>query len=133
MGRGQGCHERFFSDRGPGFFHGKWGTITGDYESACRECGFKPWAGTNSKKGPRAQPREIGDVLLHETAVSWLRREEEKTRPRAPWLETPVELERRMLAAVRHINKEFDVHGLTMQFPERLHTLVVTDGDRLGT
>ena len=68
-----------FSDRGPGFFHRKWGTITGDYECACREYGFKPWAGTNSKKGPHAQPRDIGDVLLHETATSWLRREEEKT------------------------------------------------------
>ena len=131
FGPGAMLPRTIFSDRGPGFFHRKWGTITGDYESACRECGFKPWAGTNSKKGPRAQPREIGDVLLHETAISWLRREEENTRPRAPWLETPVELERRMLAAVRHINKEFDVRSLSIQVPERLHALVVTDGDRL--
>ena len=27
-----------------------WGR--GDYESACREHGFKPWAGANSKRGP---------------------------------------------------------------------------------
>ena len=133
LGSGARLPRTIFSDRGPGFFHSKWGTITGDYESACRECGFQPWAGTNSKKAPRAQPREIGDVLLHETAISWLRREEEKTRPCTPWRETPVELEHRMLAAVRHINKEFDVRGLSMQFPEGLHTLVVTDGDRLQT
>ena len=42
-------------------------------------------------------------------------------------------LEHRMLAAVRHINKEFDARGLPMQFPERLRTLVVADGDRLQT
>ena len=122
-----------FSDRGPGFFHRKWGTITCDYECACREYGFKPWAGTNSKKGPHAQPRDIGDVLLHETAISWLRREEEKTRPRTPWQETPLELEHRMTAAARHINKEFDVQGLAMQFPERLRALVANSGDRLQT
>ena len=133
LGSGARLPRTIFSDRGPGFFHRKWGTITGDYESACRECGFQPWAGTNSKKGPRAQPRDIGDVLLHETAISWLRREEENTRPCTPWRETPVELEHRMLAAVRHINKEFDVRGLSLQFPERLRTLVVTDGDRLRT
>ena len=53
-----------FSDRGPGFFHRKWGTITGDYETACRQHGFRTWAGANAKQGPRAQPRDIGDVLL---------------------------------------------------------------------
>ena len=118
LGSGARLPRTIFSDRGPGFFHRKWGTITGDYESACRECGFQPWAGTNSK-APRAQPRDIG--------------EEENTRPCTPWRETPVELEHRMLAAVRHINKEFDVRGLSLQFPERLRTLVVTDGDRLRT
>ena len=51
-----GCSSKkprtLFTDRGPGFYHRRWGTITGDYESACREHGFKPWAGTNSKRGP---------------------------------------------------------------------------------
>ena len=56
-----------------------------------------------------------------------------ENRPCAPWLETPVELEHRMLAAVRHIHKEFDVRSLPLQFPERLRTLVVTDTDRLQT
>ena len=73
------------SDRGPGFYHGRWGTITGDYEHACRVHGFKPWCGTNSKEGPRAQPADVGDVLLHETSVSWLRRAEERCRPKVPW------------------------------------------------
>ena len=49
-----GCTARkprtLFTDRGPGFYHRRWGTITGDYDSACREHGFKLWAGSNSKK-----------------------------------------------------------------------------------
>ena len=122
----------YFSDRGPGFYHRKWGTITGDYETACRSAGFTPWAGTNSKEGPRAQPPDIGDVLLHETAISWLRREEESTRPRKPWEETPPMLGKRIQTAVNKINKEFDVRGLCMEFPDRLNTLIkVTGGDRL--
>ena len=109
-----------------------WGTITGDYETACREFGFKPWAGTNAKKGPRAEPRDIGDVLLHETAISWLRREEESTRPLRPWEETPEELSRRIQQCVSHINREFDVRGLCMEFPGRLDALVkTTHGGRL--
>ena len=110
------------------------GTITGDYETACRAGGFKPWAGTNSKKGPRAQPRDIGDVLLHETAISWLRREEENTRPKRPWEETPHEFAKRLQKGVRRINKEFDVRGLCMEFPQRLDDLInKTTGDRLPT
>ena len=122
-----------FSDRGPGFYHRKWGTITGDYEAACRTCGFKPWAGTNAKKGDRAQPPDIGDVLLHETTVSWLRSEEAKSRPREPWKETPVQLEKRLQQAARKINKSYDVRGLCMEFPQRLESLIKkTKSDRLS-
>ena len=78
LGSGAKLPRTIFSDRGPGFYHRRWGTITGDYASACRSVGCTPWAGSNSKEGPRAQPPDIGDVLLHETAVSWLRREEIK-------------------------------------------------------
>ena len=132
LGRSAKKPHTIFTDRGPGFYHRRWGTITGDYESACREHGFKPWAGTNSKKGPRAQPPDLADVLLHETAVSWLRRQEEQTRPARPWLESPHELEERLQQAADWVNKEFDVRGLCMRLPDRLHALVnETKGDRL--
>ena len=121
-----------FTDRGPGFYHRRWGTITGDYESACREHGFKLWAGSNSKNGPHAQPPDVADVVLHETAISWLRREEAESRPVAPWNETPEELEKRLQQAVARINKDFNVRGLCMEFPDRLHDLAnKTYGDRL--
>ena len=115
-----------------GFDHRRWGTVTGDYDSACREHGFKLWAGSNSKNGPHAQPPDVADVVLHETAISWLRREEAESRPVAPWNETPEELEKRLQQAVARINKDFDVRGLCMEFPDRLHDLVKkTYGDRL--
>ena len=108
------------------------GTITGDYESACREHGFKLWAGSNSKYGPHAQPPDVADVVLHETAISWLRSEEAESRQVAPWNETPEELEKRLQQAVARINKDFDVRGLCMEFPDRLyHLSKKTYGDRL--
>ena len=48
-GRAAKKPHTLFTDRGPGFYHRRWGTIAGDYESACREHGCKPWAGSNSK------------------------------------------------------------------------------------
>ena len=130
-----GCSSKkprtLFTDRGPGFYHRRWGTITGDYESACREHGFKPWAGTNSKRGPRAQPPDVADFLLHETTVSWLRRLEERTRPVRPWEETPGELELRLQQAARWVNENYDVRGLCMGVPDRLRALGEAFGDRL--
>ena len=121
-----------FTDRGPGFYHRRWGTVTGAYESACREHGFKLWAGYNAKEGTHAQPPDVADVLLHETAISWLRREEEHTRPVRPWEETPLALEQRLQQAVEQINTKFNVRNLCAEFPERLHDLCWrTGGDRL--
>ena len=109
LGRAAKQPHILFTDRGPGFYHRRWGTITGDYETACRSAGFTPWAGSNCKEGPRAPPPDIGDVLLHETAISWLRREEESARPRKPWEETPRMLGKRIQTAVNKINKEVNV------------------------
>ena len=121
-----------FSDRGPGFYHRRWGTITSDYDSACRECGFKPWAGANAKRGPRAQPPDVADVLLHETAISWLRRQEESSRPRVPWQEVPGALAKRLQQAALHVNTSFNVRGLCSELPARLRALKEhTHGDRL--
>ena len=132
LGEGTPKPRTIFSDRGPGFFHRRWGTITGDYESALRENGFRTWTGPNSIKGSRAQPRDIADVLLHETANSWLKGLEEKCRPAKPWEETPDELEVRLQNCVDHINREYNVRAMNMEFPARLEKLVrVTLGDRL--
>ena len=121
-----------FTDRGPGFFHRRWGTITGEYETGLRMHGLKTWVGPNAIRGPRAQPGDIADLLLHETAISWLRRREEKTRPNKPWLETPTAFSERLDRIVHAINAEYNVRDLCLEFPGRLHALVhETHGDRL--
>ena len=132
LGSGAGLPRTNVSGHDPSFFHRKWGTITGDYESACRECSLKPWAGTSSKKEPRAQPREIDDVLLHETVVSWLRREGHKTalahcgwRHRWSWsiacAQLPGTSTQNLMSMASRCNYQ------------RVRTLAVADGVRLRT
>ena len=123
-----------FSDRGPGFYHASLGSITGEYESILRKHNFKAWAGANSKTGPRAQPPDVPDVLLHETAVSWIRQRLHATAPKRRWEETPEQLATRLQAAVAHCNDEYNVSGLCRKFTSRLTELVKeTAGDRLRT
>ena len=70
--------------------------------------------------------------VLHETTISWLRKEEEKSRPTKPWEETPVELDRRLQRGVKRINAGQDVRGLSLKFPGRLdHQANMSFGDRL--
>ena len=84
------------------------------------------------KKGPRAQPPDVADVLLHETATSWLEEAIYDSRPITPWEETPVELAQRIRAAAKFINDNHDVSGLCREFPDRLRDLQLTHkGDRL--
>ena len=76
----------------------------------------------------------IADVLLHETATSWLRSRlvDSGASLTQPWLETPKELASRMQRDIRDINKEYDVEGLCHEFPQRLPDLSAkTCGDRL--
>ena len=51
--------------------------------------------------------------------MSWVRRQEEQTRPARPWLESPHELEERLQQAADWANKEFDARGLCMGLPDR--------------
>ena len=88
----------------------------------------------NAVTGPHAQPADIADVLLHETATSWLRSRlvDSGASLTQPWLETPKEFSARMQRDIRDINKECDVEGLCHEFPQRLQDLAVkTCGDRL--
>ena len=133
VGRNTPKPRTIFSDRGPGFYHSSYGSITGEYETALRDGKFKAWAGTNAKKGPRAQPPDIPDALLHETAVSWLRNRLVVTAPARRWEETPEELSKRLHQAAKHANDLYNVSGLCRKFSGRLSELVnETAGDRLS-
>ena len=73
------------------------------------------------------------DVLLHETAVSWLRNTLRRTKPEVvPWLETPVQWSKRMMVVVGEVNAGAkDVDGLCMSFPDRVAECLAEDGGRL--
>ncbi len=53
-----GCRPRtLFTDRGPGFYHSRWGTVTADYSAAVTNAGLDLWAGSSAARRSRAAGR----------------------------------------------------------------------------
>ena len=114
-------------DRGVGFWSPNGGMITREFKTAVQESGFKTFYGDEGWR----QPGKLADVLLHETAVAWIRKKEETCRTTTPWTETVVEFSTRLKQIVQEINTTHDVDGLCRQFPRRLQELEEREGDRL--
>ena len=75
-----------FTDRGTGMYSPQ-GYVVRDYAAAVEDSGFRLYWGAHAKQ----QSPDMGDVLLHETAVSWVRSQLRKTRPEGlPWEETSI-------------------------------------------
>ena len=90
--------------------------------------GYHTYWGRDAQK----QSPDMGDVLLHETAVAWFRKRMRTERPEVlPWEETQDMWVKRARRAVAAINQEYDVAGLCREFPERLQDLVDDGGERL--
>ena len=70
--------------------------------------------------------------MLHETAVSWIRRREALNRMSKPWEETPEQFASRLKGIAQDINETLNVEGLCRAFPQRLRKLVDRDGDRIS-
>ena len=79
-----------------------------------------------------AQPGNSQEVLLHETAVSWIRYRESKNRTRKPWDESVLQFGTRMKALVQDINDNLDVDGLCKELPDRLQQVIDAEGDRIS-
>ena len=79
----------------------------------------------------REQPNTLAQVLLHETAVAWVRLQQTRTTPRQPWAETRAAFGERMRAIARRINEEYNVEALCREFPGRIQKLIDLDGDNL--
>ena len=77
------------------------------------------------------QPGNLQEVMLHETAVSWIRRREALNRMVKPWEETPEQFASRLKGIVQEINETLNVDGLCRAFKQRVHKLVDRDGDRI--
>ena len=117
-----------FTDRGNGFYVANSGAITPAYSKALKEHGLRAFF----RHDASIQPGQLQEIMLHDTAVSWVRERLSKTLPNKSWKE-PVEIykPRRKLAAA-HINANFNVEGLCNELPERIAELSVRKGDRLS-
>jgi hypothetical protein len=115
-------------DRGRGFYNIQTGKITAKYGQAVAQHGFTNMMGDVAS----VQPGHMQEVLLHETAVAWIRWRLTKTLPRECWLETPAEYETRIKQVVQDINANCDVQGLCNNLPQRLRDVIAAEGGRLS-
>ena len=78
------------------------------------------------------QPGSLQEVLLHETAVAWIRCRLACTVPAKCWEETRQEYSTRLKRCCEHINDEHDVDALCRAFPKRCKKLDDAQGCRLS-
>ena len=80
----------------------------------------------------KKQAPEMPDLLLHETAVSWVRSALRRSKPEVlPWKETPEQWSRRMLRAVEAANQH-DAEALCADFQNRVEECLVANGAKLS-
>ncbi len=113
---------------GRGFYTPASGRITKEFKEALEEHELEAVMGNSGS----AQPGQLQDVLLHETAISWLRRRLAETEPAKSWLETREEYGTRLKRCCDAVNRECDVEGLCRGWMKRMKRLDdETKGDRL--
>ena len=119
--------KHIFVDRGKGFYAPASGQITAKYSTALAEYEFVPMMGQNA----RLQPGNLSEVLLHETAVSWLRVRLAESVPAKAWAETREQYTSRLRACCQAVNSSYNVDGLCREFPARIAKLREAEGGRL--
>ena len=115
------------TDRGQGFFNKTTGQMTAEYAAALEAADLRALQGHDAS----GQPGNLQDLLLHETAVSWVRFLLTQTLPKRPWEETCEQYGVRLHRVCQKVNAKHDVTGLCMELPSRLEKLVEKLGDRL--
>ncbi len=116
-----------FVDRGRGFYHTGNGSITAEFKGALRQHGFRAFLGDSAAR----QPGFLADVLLHETAVAWVRKLLAASTPYPPWQETREAYGERLREVARRVNEQYKVAGLCRELASRLQEVVDKEGDRL--
>jgi len=74
---------------------------------------------------------DLQDLMLHETAVSWIRWKMQRSCPAKAWEETREQYKARLQDTCRQINAEHEVADLCRELPDRLVQLKERKGDRL--
>ena len=116
-----------FTDRGAGFYNPGDGTITCEYKRALASCGLRAFNADDASM----QPSSLCVMMLHETAVAWIRTQEGLTLPRRPWAESRTAFAKRMKRIVATINAHHDVDGLCREMPMRIRQLIAKEGGKL--
>lgn len=116
-----------FVDRGKGFFNPRTAQITSEFKAASVEHDLKIFMRDNAKM----QPGNLQEVMLHETAVSWMRRRLAKTAPKKPEDETVDQYSARLKSCCTYINENHDVSSLANAFPKRVQKMIESKGARL--
>ncbi|CAK0871776.1 unnamed protein product [Prorocentrum cordatum] len=111
-----------FTDRGNGFYNAGPRAITEEFCGALRRHDLDA----------SAQPGQLQEVMLHETAVSWIRDRLTKTLPKRRWEETLEAYRAQLKACAAQINSACDVDGLCRELPSRVKDLDRRQGDRLA-
>ena len=102
--------------------------ITAAYKAALSEHHFKAALGNNA----RVQPGNLQELMLHETAVAWIRYRLGRSVPRKAWEESREAFTARLKEVCEDINENLDVEGLCRDFLARITKLVACTGGRLS-
>lgn len=77
------------------------------------------------------QPGYLQELMLHETAMAWVRERLKKTVPQRPWEESVEAYGRRLKEVAAYINCQYNVDGLCRHLPDRVAMLRSAKGDRI--
>ena len=128
LGPGSTLPRTLFTDRGTGMYS-PMGMVVHAYADAVAYAGFRLYWGANAAE----QAPDMGDILLHETAVAWARGKMRRTKPTVvPWEETRAQWAARASRCVKAINSEYSAKGLCAEFPARLRKCMENEGERLA-
>ena len=128
LGPGSTLPRTLFTDRGTGMYS-PMGMVVHAYADAVASAGFRLYWGANAAE----QAPDMGDLLLHETAVAWFRGKMRRTKPTVvPWEETRAQWAARASRCVKAINSEYNAKGLCAEFPARLRKCMENEGERLA-
>ena len=119
--------DTVYVDRGRGFYFPNSGKATPQFKQAHRDHDLKAFWGEDAS----AQPGNLQEIHLHETAVSWIRHRLLVTTTKSPASETREEYTARLKRVVADINKSLDVEGLCQSFPARVQAVLDAKGDRI--
>ena len=117
-----------FVDRGAGFYNTGTGRITADFKLALKDHGLTAFMGDDASQ----QPGSLQEMMLHETAVAWIRRGLTWTLPAKPWEESVEDFAARLKEVVRKVNAEYNVDGLCHELPVRVQALFDAEGGKVA-